>query len=255
MPVDPERLEPLYRQLAGELRATIYAGTYPRGGRLPTEPDLMAAHRVSRHTVRLALGLLHDEGLISSHPGRGTFVRETAPVRLAFSRYTGQGEVGPFTTAARAQGVNGEMTLVDVTRLAAPPEVAARLDLEDGAPVVRRRRRALIDGQPVQLQTSYFPLAVVEGTPLARARFLKAGTFATLRTIGRPPARISEELTAGPPTEAEAEVLGPGAVLRVTRLARDRDGTALELLYVVAAGDRFAFTYDDLPITQGARDA
>lgn len=250
-PVDPGRGEPLYRQLAGELRAAIYAGTYPRGGRLPTEADLQATHGVSRNTVRLALGLLADEGLIDAYPARGTFVRETAPVRLAFRRYSGQGEVGPFTTAARAQGVAGQMTLVDVERLAAPPEVAARLDLEDGAPVVRRRRRALIDGQPVQLQTSYFPLAVVEGTPLARARFLKRGTFATLRAIGRPPARISEEITAGPPTEAEAELLGPGAVLRITRLARGTDGTALELLYVVAAADRFAFLYEDLPITEG----
>jgi hypothetical protein len=37
-------------------------------------------------------------------------------------------------------------------------------------------------------------------------------------------------------------------VLRVTRLTRDAAGTALELLYVVAAGDRHVVTYDDLPI-------
>jgi GntR family transcriptional regulator len=254
VPVDPERAEPLYRQLAGELRAGIYAGTYPRGGRLPTEAELAAGHQVSRVTVRLALGLLHDEGLTETVRGRGTFVRATAPVRLAFSRYAGQGEVGPFTAAARAQGVDGQMTLVDVKRLAAPPEVAARLELEDGAPVVRRVRHALIDGEPVQLQTSWFSAALVVGTPLARSRFLKAGTFATLRAIGRPPARISEELTAGLPTAEEAEILGSAPVLRVTRVTRGQDGAALELLYVTAAGDRFAFTYDDLPI-EGADHA
>jgi GntR family transcriptional regulator len=118
--------------------------------------------------------------------------------------------------------------------------------------VVRRVRHALIDGEPVQLQRSYFPAAVVAGTPLARSRFLKAGTFATLRAISHPPARISEEITTGLPTDEEAAVLGPGPVLRVTRVTRGQDGTALELLYVAAAGDRFAFTYDDLPIEGGS---
>jgi GntR family transcriptional regulator len=100
----------------------------------------------------------------------------------------------------------------------------------------------------VQLQTSYFPAALVDGTPLAAPDFLEAGTFAALRAIGRPPARITEELTAGLPTGGEAAELGTGPVLRVTRLTRDAAGTALELLYVVAAGDRHVVTYDDLPI-------
>jgi len=248
MPVDPDAPEPLYRQLAAELRAGIYAGTYPRGGRLPTEPELIAAHGVSRVTVRLALGLLRGEGLIEAVKGRGTFVRAAAPVRLAFTRYAGQGEAGPFTAACRAQGIDGRMTIASVDRLAAEPEVAARLELDDGAPVVRRVRHALIDGAVVQVQTSYFPASIVDGTPLAGSGFLDAGTFATLRTIGRPPARISEELAGGFPTADEAAQLGPGAVLRVVRVTRGQDGTALEALYVTASADRFVFIYEDLPI-------
>jgi GntR family transcriptional regulator len=251
MPVDPERGEPLYRQLAAELRAGIYTGRYRRGSRLPTEPDLMATHDVSRHTVRLALGLLHQEGLIEAFPGRGTFVREAAPLRLALARYSGEGDVGPYTAACKAQGVNGRMTIVAVDRLAAEAEVAAQLELDDGAPVVRRVRHALIDGRPVQLQRSYFPAAVVDGTPLAAPAFLERGTFATLRAIGRPPARITEEITAGPPTADEAAVLGSGPVLRVVRLTRDAVGVALELLYVAASADRHAFLYENLPIEGG----
>jgi GntR family transcriptional regulator len=251
MPVDPERGEPLYRQLAAELRAGIYGGRYRRGSRLPTEPDLMAAHGVSRHTVRLALGLLHQEGLIEAFPGRGTFVREAAPLRLALARYSGEGDVGPFTAACKAQGIDGRMTVVAVDRLPAEAEVAAQLDLDDGAPVVRRVRHALIDGRPVQLQRSYFPATVVDGTPLAEPAFLERGTFATLRAIGRPPARITEEVTAGPPTAEEAAVLGGGPMLRVVRLTRDAAGNALELLYVAASADRHAFLYENLPIEGG----
>lgn len=251
MPVDPDAAAPLYRQLAAELRARIFDGTYPRGGRLPAEPELIAEHNLSRTTVRLALGVLREEGLIEAQPGRGTFVREAAPVRLALARYSGQGDVGPFTAACRAQGINGRMRVVAVDRMPATPEVAGRLELDDGAPVVRRVRHALIDGRPVQLQTSYFPAALVDGTPLAAPDFLERGTFATLREIGRPPAQISEELTAGLPTAEEAAVLGAAPVLRVVRTTRDEPGTALELLYVAADAQRHVFTYDHLRITEG----
>jgi GntR family transcriptional regulator len=251
MPIDPDAAAPLYRQLAADLRARIYDGTYPRGSRLPAETELIAAHGVSRVTVRLALGLLREEGLIEPSPGRGTFVREVAPVRLALARYSGEGEVGPFTAACQAQGIDGRMTVVAVERLAAEAEVAARLELDDGASVVRRVRHALIDGRPVQLQRSYFPAVVVDGTPLAAPAFLERGTFATLRAIGRPPARISEEVTAGPPTGEETAVLGAGPVLRVARVTRDAAGTALELLYVTASAERHVFTYDNLPIEGG----
>jgi GntR family transcriptional regulator len=251
MPVDPDAAAPLYRQLAAELRARIFDGTYPRGSRLPAEPELRAEHKVSRVTVRLALGLLREEGLIEPQPGRGTFVREAAPVRLALARYRGQGDVGPFTAACKAQGINGRMTVVAVERLPATPEVAAWLELDDGAPVVRRVRHALIDGRVVQLQRSYFPAEVVDGTPLAGPDFLERGTFATLRAIGRPPARISEEVTAGLPTGEEAAVLGPAPVLRVVRVTWEASGTVLELLQVAASAERHVFTYEHLPIEGG----
>jgi GntR family transcriptional regulator len=251
MPVDPGAAAPLYRQLAAELRARIFDGTYPRGSRLPAESELIATHGVSRVTVRLALGLLREEGLIEPSPGRGTFVREAAPLRLALARYSGEGDVGPFTAACKAQGIDGRMTVVAVDRLAAEAEVAAQLELDDGAPVVRRVRHALIEERPVQLQRSYFPAALVDGTPLAAPAFLERGTFATLRAIGRPPARITEEVTAGLPTSDEAAVLGSGPVLRVVRLTRDAAGTALELLYVAASADRHTFLYENLLIEGG----
>jgi DNA-binding GntR family transcriptional regulator len=66
----------LYRQLAGELRERILSHDIPPGTRLPSEPELVERYSVSRNTVRLALGLLRDEGLVITGQGRGSFAVE-----------------------------------------------------------------------------------------------------------------------------------------------------------------------------------
>jgi DNA-binding GntR family transcriptional regulator len=68
-------LLPRYRQIAAELRAAIEAGQLTAGSALPSEADLIARHKVSRATVRHALALLKSDGLITTYPGRGRYVR------------------------------------------------------------------------------------------------------------------------------------------------------------------------------------
>jgi DNA-binding GntR family transcriptional regulator len=66
---------PLYRQLADLLRTAITGGTYGPGDRLPSEPALQQEHGLARDTVRAAIAVLRDEGLVVTLPGRGTFVK------------------------------------------------------------------------------------------------------------------------------------------------------------------------------------
>ena len=68
-------LLPRYRQIADELRVEIDAGLLTPGSALPSETELIAAHRVSRATVRRALAALESDGLISTYPGKGRYVR------------------------------------------------------------------------------------------------------------------------------------------------------------------------------------
>ena len=63
-----------YAEIAAQLRQQILEGTYPEGTFLPTEQQLCAAHRASRQTVRTALQLLADEGLIQRRQGSGSRV-------------------------------------------------------------------------------------------------------------------------------------------------------------------------------------
>lgn len=64
----------LYRQIAGTIAADIAAGAYPVGSRLPTEAEFGSRFDTGRHTVRSALGLLAESGLITRRPGSGSTV-------------------------------------------------------------------------------------------------------------------------------------------------------------------------------------
>lgn len=70
---------PRYRRLADLLRAEIEAGQHPVGSQLPTESELCEAHEVSRHTVRDALRLLAELGLIQRRQGSGSLVIADEP--------------------------------------------------------------------------------------------------------------------------------------------------------------------------------
>ena len=65
---------PLYIQVARALKADIVSGEFPVGSQLPTEDELCKRFSVSRYTVREALRLLRDDGLVSSRQGAGTIV-------------------------------------------------------------------------------------------------------------------------------------------------------------------------------------
>jgi GntR family transcriptional regulator len=65
---------PLYAQLARIFRTQVSSGELKPGDSLPTEGEIGRAFAVSRITVREALRLLAEEGLVVRRPGRGTFV-------------------------------------------------------------------------------------------------------------------------------------------------------------------------------------
>jgi GntR family transcriptional regulator len=73
--VDHMNPTPLYMQLADILRRMITSGQLQPRSPLPSESYLQQEHGVSRGTVRMAMGVLREEGLVVTIAGRGTFVR------------------------------------------------------------------------------------------------------------------------------------------------------------------------------------
>jgi GntR family transcriptional regulator len=74
--INRDSATPPFEQLAGILRAQIVSGELARGERLPTILDLSVKFEVAQLTVRKAVQVLKDEGLVVARAGWGTFVAE-----------------------------------------------------------------------------------------------------------------------------------------------------------------------------------
>jgi GntR family transcriptional regulator len=140
--------QPKYLRIYTELRDRIIGGQWPAGSSLPAQRELADEFGVSMMTLRQALQLLADEGLVGTRHGLGTYV---AP-RFAHDL----GHLRSFAADLTAQGAEVTTQLLDAAALAPPDAVGARLG--GPAEVLRLRRLRLVGGRPVILQTSYLPV-------------------------------------------------------------------------------------------------
>jgi len=244
-----------YRQLASDLRDAINRGDYPPGTTLPTIADLAAEHGMGKGTVSAAVALLESEGLVRPVQRTGIVVLDQRAVRVPSSRYAHVlapgGDLGPWEHACAAQGISGEMVLLDVEHAEPPADVAGALGLgRIGPRCVCRSRHATIDGRPVQLHSAWYPSTVAAGTALAGDAKVVGGIYAALAEAGRRPVSADETVTvrpAGADEMAELHLRG-GSVLVVERVTRDAGGKPLEFLRVVADPARTTLVYDGLPL-------
>ena len=74
-----------YRAIADDLRRRVRRGEFAAGRLLPSESELSASYAASRVTVRKALELLRDEGLVDARQGFGWFAA-VDPLRQSLGR-------------------------------------------------------------------------------------------------------------------------------------------------------------------------
>jgi DNA-binding GntR family transcriptional regulator len=77
--LDPDDPRPPYQQLSNRLRAAIDAGDYQPGQQLPSHQRLADTYGVAVGTVKRALAVLREQGLITTRHGMGSYVRAHAP--------------------------------------------------------------------------------------------------------------------------------------------------------------------------------
>ncbi len=242
---------PFYRQVFEALREAIQRGDYDPLERLPTEHQLAEFYGVSRDTIRRALAELNREGWVDIIRPIGIFVR-ARPSMLTRRYKPGIPRGGPFHTDPSGQRLeNSEIRVLRVEVVTADPQLAAWLEIAEGAEVVIRRRHWLVEKEVMQLFDSHFPRDLVRGMALDHATQAPHGSYAALAEAGLTPARFTEEISARMPTPEESPVLRLGdhtPVLEVRRTTRTAEGLVIEGLRIVGGADRNALAYEDLPI-------
>ncbi len=139
--INKDRSEPAYAQLAAILRRQIADGVYPPGERIPSESTISRQHGISVMTVRQAISLLLEQGLVERVQGSGTFVK---PLTLTESRFD--------LDSIREIFLDPERTRVKVLRInleRADEKTAEILHLAKGERIIRIRRLLLRDDQPI----------------------------------------------------------------------------------------------------------
>ncbi|GAA1769757.1 GntR family transcriptional regulator [Nonomuraea bangladeshensis] len=240
-------------EIANHLRELITNGTYAPGDALPSRTTLMTTYNTSTATISAATKVLRDEGLVWRVANRGLIVQDLRPLYIDLSTATPpSGGRGPWETACHQAGRDGTMRLISVERGPAELEIARALQLSVGATVVRRDRHALVDGQVVMLDSAYYPLALVDDTPVAGSGKVDGGVLAALIAAGvlnPATARVRELVGARAATKDEAGVLRirPGVfVLTAERVTLDGEAQPVELLRRTANPRRIRFQTDDL---------
>jgi GntR family transcriptional regulator len=145
-PTAAER-QPKYLRIHGLLRDRITTGQWPAGSPLPAQRELADEFGVSLMTLRQALQLLIDDGLVDTRHGSGTYVA----ARFSYDL----GHLRSFAGDLAAQGAQISTRMLGGQIVTPPEPVGARLG--GPASVLRLRRLRLVGGRPLIVQTSYLP--------------------------------------------------------------------------------------------------
>jgi GntR family transcriptional regulator len=152
----------LPERAADDLRMSIRDGRIVNNGRLPSELELVRQLRVSRSTLRHAISILEEEGLVRRRQGHGTFVVDQ--VRSLQNNVNQNFGVTDLIEAAGCQPGTRDVQiaikpadLITAQRLAVPPRSRVH--------VIRRTR--LADERPIAYTVDLIPAALLAERGLA----------------------------------------------------------------------------------------
>ncbi|NUL03671.1 GntR family transcriptional regulator [Streptomyces lunaelactis] len=243
----------LHERIAADLRDEIMSGDLGPGAKLPSTMQLKARFDASNATVQKALQLLKDERLVVGRAGAAVTVREHRQRTMRPASYMAPAESGgPYRwlTEAAKQGARAGSRLLDVGEVAPPADVSAALNLPEGGTAVLRRQVLMLDDEPAELVTSYYPVDIARGTAMMDRRKIKGGTPTLLAELGYPPRLSVDRISARVPTQEQYGALQLPSdlpVLRTLRVVYSDHDRPIEATVMVKAGHLYELQYEFTP--------
>ncbi len=233
-----------YQAIAADIQRSIEAGALRPNSKLPTVVELCEAYGVSKITIKRAIDLLTDKGLISSRRGSGTYVKNTTELfeQTGIERIDGTADGGDdsfafshsdraagFTKEHEGEGKKVSSVVYDFSIVNPPANIARHLNIQPDDFAYYHCRARCLDGKPMVIEYTYMPLDLIPG--LKRSQLYVSVYDYLQNTLGLKISSFHRILRAVPATEEEAERLNtkPGVpMLEIAQVGFLDDGTPFE---------------------------
>ncbi len=146
-----------YLFVADDIESKIRSGEFKPQRRLPSCDELCETYDVSRITVREAMDVLYDRGLVIKRRGSGTYVKDVDPEDSAPLDQLVQG----YSESARELGASVDTQILTFEVCGAEGVVAERLRVPEGTPVYHIERVRSIDGSRGAVAYTWIPVKTV----------------------------------------------------------------------------------------------
>ncbi|MBF0805224.1 MULTISPECIES: GntR family transcriptional regulator [unclassified Streptococcus] len=231
-------MRPAYLEIHDDIKTAIDQGKWEIGQRLPSERDLAEHYQVSRMTLRQAITLLVEEGVLERRIGSGTFVASTR-VQEKMRGTTS------FTDIIHSQGKEPSSQVISYRRTLPSQKEVDILGISREDNIIRMERVRYADEVPVVYEIASIPEKFIKDLPKEQvtSHFFKSLEEQGYR-IGKSSQTISAKL-AGERIAHYLDIPKGQAVLTLTQLSYLEDGPAFEYVKSQYAADRFEFYFEN----------
>ena len=234
--IDFKNEKPLYLQLVEAIKQKISGNSWKIGMMIPSENELSRELDVSVGTVKKALGLLVQEGVLFRRQGKGTFVA-TPDFSKSFSRFFRYGLTGDFSG-----DIPGSVVL-DLAVVKADPHIAQILHLDIDTEVLKIKRVRTLQQVPFSVEELYLPYERFKGMDKSLIENQLLYPIYD-KEFSTPIIWADEYLQPDVADQETAEALGIEAgapVMCVERLAHTYEDIPVEWRRSIGRGDSFRY--------------
>ncbi len=227
---------PRYLEIRDMLADNIAAGALAPGDILPSETELMRTWSVSRITARNVIKALSADGLVYTVHGRGSFVSQPRVTNVLPT-------LNSYSHDVAAQGMRAGSKVLQFQRLEADSDVATRLHISPGSPVIAFTRLHLANDKPVSISRTSLPVAALGAAheKLTRDALENHSLYDLLRDLGIDLAGGEQEMSASAASQEQASLLGLATgdpLSTADRIVFRKDRTRIEFTRMWTRPDR-----------------
>ncbi|MGT2808342.1 GntR family transcriptional regulator [Streptococcus iniae] len=225
---------PAYIKIHDAIKKDIDNGVWPIGDRLPSERDLSEHFQVSRMTLRQAVTLLVEEGILERRIGSGTYVashRVQEKMRGTTS----------FTEIVHSQGKTPSSKLLSYQKQLASDTEIKELNLQKTDYVIRMERVRYADKLPLVYEVASIPEKYITNV---KRQDITEHFFKTMVANGYEIGKSRQTIYAKTASERVANYLAVSrghAILALTQVSYFTNGNPFEYVRSQYVGDRFEF--------------